>query len=218
MADPQTRQRQQLEFIVEIDKLKQILRQTRIMGDARHENSAEHSWHLALMATVLAEYAGAAIDLARVVRMLLVHDLVEIDAGDTFCYDAQANLSKAAREQAAAARIFGLLPLDQGAALRTIWEEFEAGETPDARYANALDRLQPLLHNYHNHGGTWRRHGITRAAVLRRMAPIQEGAPALWPYVLQVIEASCAAGYIAEAPEPVAAGSSTGHIDAPPAS
>jgi putative hydrolase of HD superfamily len=188
---------QQIEFIVEIDKLKQVLRQTSILGGERRENSAEHSWHLGIMALTLAEYAGDAIDLLRVVRMLLIHDLVEIDAGDTFCYDAQANLSKAAREQAAADRIFGLLPAGQGRELHALWEEFEAVETAEARFANALDRLQPLLHNYHNQGGTWRAHGITRDAVLRRMAPIQEGAPMLWPYVLEVVEASCAAGYIA---------------------
>jgi putative hydrolase of HD superfamily len=187
----------QLEFIVEIDRLKQVLRQTAIMGGERRENSAEHSWHLAVMALTLAEYAGETIDILRVLRMLLIHDLVEIDAGDTFCYDAQANLSKAAREQAAAARIYGLLPAGQGGELHALWEEFEAGETAEARFANALDRLQPLLHNYHNQGGTWRAHGITRDAVLRRMAPIQEGAPVLWPYVLSVVEASCAAGYIA---------------------
>ena len=188
---------QQFEFVIEIDKLKQVLRQTAIMGGERRENSAEHSWHLGVMALTLAEYAGDAVEILRVVRMLLVHDLVEIDAGDTFCYDAQANLSKAAREQAAAARIFGLLPADQGRELHALWEEFEAGETAEARFANALDRLQPLLHNYHNQGGTWRAHGITRDAVLRRMAPIQEGAPRLWPYVMQIVEASCVAGYIA---------------------
>jgi putative hydrolases of HD superfamily len=188
---------QQLQFVIEIDKLKQVLRQTAILGGERRENSAEHSWHLGVMALTLAEYAGEAVDILRVVRMLLVHDLVEIDAGDTFCYDAQANLSKAAREQAAAARIFGLLPADQGRELHALWEEFEAGETAEAHFANALDRLQPLLHNYHNQGGTWRAHGITRDAVLRRMAPIQEGAPMLWPYVLTVVEASCVAGYIA---------------------
>src|SRR5262245_24167576 len=197
MDVPTPRLEQQLKFIVEIDKLKQIERQTSIMGGSRRENSAEHSWHLAMMALTLAEYAGAGVDLVRVMRMLLVHDLVEIDAGDTFCYDPEANLSKAAREQAAAARIFGMLPADQGRELHALWEEFEAGETAEARFANALDRLQPLLHNYHNQGGTWRAHGITRDAVLRRMAPIQEGAPMLWPYVLTVVEASCAAGYIA---------------------
>ena len=191
---------QQLEFIIEIDKLKQVLRQTAILGGERRENSAEHSWHLGIMALTLAEYAGDAIDLLRVVRMLLIHDLVEIDAGDTFCYDAQANLSKAAREQAAADRIFGLLPAGQGRELHALWEEFEAGETAEARFANALDRLQPLLHNYHNQGGTWRAHGISRAAVLRRMAPIEIGMPALWPFVQQLIDASCAAGYVLEEP------------------
>lgn len=197
MDDRAQRLDQQLGFIIEIDKLKQVLRQTTIMGGERRENSAEHSWHLGVMALTLAEYAGGAIDILHVVRMLLVHDLVEIDAGDTFCYDAQANLSKAAREQAAAARIFGLLPAGQGEELYALWEEFEAGVTAEARFANALDRLQPLLHNYHNQGGTWRAHGITRDAVLRRMAPIQEGAPTLWAYVLTIVEASCAAGYIA---------------------
>jgi putative hydrolase of HD superfamily len=196
MIDQSSRLTQQLQFVVEIDKLKQILRQTSLIDGSRRENSAEHSWHLALMALLLAEYAGDVVDLLRVVKMVLIHDLVEIDAGDTFCYDAQANLSKDEREQAAAARIFGMLPGDQGREVQALWEEFEAGATPVARFANALDRLQPLLHNYHTEGGTWRRYGITRDAVLRRMAPIQSGAPALWPYVLDVIDASCAAGYI----------------------
>ena len=198
MYNPPARLEQQLAFVAEIDKLKQILRQTQLMDGSRRENSAEHSWHLALMALTLAEYADAPIDIARVVRLVLIHDLVEIDAGDTFCYDAQANLSKAEREQAAAARIFGLLPEAQGRALHELWDEFEAGATADARFANALDRLEPLLQNFRNEGGTWRAHGITRAAVLRRMEPIKTGAPALWPYVLHVIEACCAAGYIAE--------------------
>jgi len=198
MFDLHPRLEQQIRFIVEIDALKQVLRQTLIMGGARRENSAEHSWHLAVMALALAEHAGGAADILRVLKMLLVHDIVEIDAGDTFCYDAQANLSKVEREQAAAARIFGLLPAEQGRELRALWEEFEAGATPEARFANALDRIEPLLHNYHNQGGTWRAHGISRAAVLRRMAPIEVGMPALWPFVQQVIAASCAAGYIVE--------------------
>jgi 5'-deoxynucleotidase YfbR-like HD superfamily hydrolase len=198
MFDLNPRLEQQIRFIVEIDALKQVLRQTAIMGGARRENSAEHSWHLAVMALTLAEHAGGAADILRVLKMLLVHDIVEIDAGDTFCYDAQANLSKAQREQAAATRIFGLLPAEQGRDLRALWEEFEDSATPEARFANALDRLEPLLHNYHNQGGTWRAHGITRDAVLRRMAPIEAGAPALWPFVQQVIAAACAAGYIVE--------------------
>lgn len=200
MPSPPTRLEQQIAFVVEADKLKQILRQTRLMDGSRRENSAEHSWHLALMALTLAEHAGAPVDLAHVVRLVLVHDLVEIDAGDTFCYDAQANLSKAEREQAAAARVFGLLPEEQGRALRALWDEFEAGETAEARFANALDRLEPLLQNFRTEGGTWRAHGITRAAVLRRMEPIRTGAPPLWPYVLRVVEDSCAAGYIVEDP------------------
>ncbi len=196
MSDQPKRLEQQLLFIVEIDKLKQILRRTTIMGGSRCENSAEHSWHLAVMALTLAEYAPGPIDALHVLKLLLVHDLVEIDAGDTFCYDAEAAVSKAEREQAAAARIFGLLPDDQGRALQALWEEFEASASAEACFANALDRLQPMLHNFHNDGGTWRAHGITRDAVLGRMAPIEAGAPALWPYVLGVIEASCAAGYI----------------------
>ena len=200
MAARSNRLERQIAFVVEADKLKQILRQTRLMDGSRRENSAEHSWHLALMALTLAEHAGAPVDLAHVVRLVLIHDLVEIDAGDTFCYDAQANLSKAEREQAAAARVFGLLPEEQGRALRELWDEFEAGETAEARFANALDRLEPLLQNFRTEGGTWRTHGITRAAVLRRMEPIRTGAPPLWPYVLRVVEDSCAAGYIAEDP------------------
>ncbi len=200
MFDLHPRLEQQLQFIIEIDALKQVLRQTAIMGGSRRENSAEHSWHLAAMALVLAEHAGEPVDILAVLKMLLVHDIVEVDAGDTFCYDAEANLSKAEREQAAAVRIFGLLPGAQGSELHALWEEFEASATPAARFANALDRLGPLLHNYHNQGGTWRAHGISRAAVLRRMAPIEIGMPALWPFVQQLIDASCAAGYVLEEP------------------
>src|SRR5687768_12351814 len=203
MFDLHPRLGQQLQFIIEIDTLKQVLRQTMIMGGSRRENSAEHSWHLATMALALAEHAGEPVDILRVLKMLLIHDIVEIDAGDTFCYDAQANLSKAEREQTAAVRIFGLLPSEQGNELHALWEEFEASATPEARFANALDRLEPLLHNYHNQGGTWRAHGISRAAVLRRMAPIEVGMPALWPFVQQVIDASCVAGYVV-AEEPAA--------------
>ncbi|HEX6292502.1 MAG TPA: HD domain-containing protein [Herpetosiphonaceae bacterium] len=187
---------QQIQFIVELDQLKQVLRQTLLIDGSRRENSAEHSWHLATMALVLAEYAPPDVDLPRVMKMLVLHDVVEIRAGDTFCYDSAANGDKAEREQNAATYLFGLLPPDLGGDLRGLWEEFEALATPEARFANALDRLQPLLHNYRTQGGTWRIHGITHDQVLRRMSPIQEGAPALWPYVLQVIDESCALGYI----------------------
>ncbi|HAA26556.1 MAG TPA: phosphohydrolase [Cyanobacteria bacterium UBA8553] len=187
---------QQLRFIIEIDKLKGILRQTRLTDNSRLENSAEHSWHLAIMAIVLAEYAPPNIDLLRAIKMLLIHDLVEIDAGDTFCYDLQSNQDKAAREEKAATRLFGMLPAQQGQELRDIWEEFEAFETATAQFAVALDRLQPLLHNQQNQGGTWRLHGITKNQVMQRMAPIKEGAPALWSIVEQIIEECITAGYL----------------------
>ena len=187
---------QQIQFIVTLDQLKHVLRQTLLVDGSRRENSAEHSWHLAVMALILAEYAPPATDLLRVLKMLVLHDVVEIQAGDTFCYDVQGNLDKATREQAAATYLFDLLPPDLCDELRALWEEFEMGSTPSARFANALDRFQPLLHNYRNGGDTWRKHGITRAQVLKRMDLIQDGAPALWPYVLQLIDASCDAGYI----------------------
>lgn len=186
----------QLAFLVEADRLKSVLRQTLLCDGSRHENSAEHSWHLALMATVLAEHAGPDVDVQRVIRMLLVHDLVEIDAGDTFAYDAAANVDRETREQAAAARIFGLLPEPGRSELRGAWEEFEAQATPTARFAAALDRLQPLLNNHHSNGGSWRAHGVRRAQVLRRMAPIEHAIPALWPTVLEIVNANCAAGHI----------------------
>lgn len=187
---------QQIRFIVELDQLKHVLRQTLLIDGSRRENTAEHSWHLATMALTLFEYAPPETDLLRVMKMLVLHDIVEIRAGDTFCYDVNGNLDKPAREQEAATYLYGLLPPDLGGEMRGLWEEFESGLTPGARFANALDRLQPLLHNYRTDGGTWRIHRITREQVLRRMQPIQDGTPALWPYVLQVIDDSCANGFI----------------------
>ena len=186
----------QLAFIVEIDRLKRILRQTLIGDGSRRENSAEHSWHLALSAVLLAEHAPTGTDLSRAVRMTLVHDLVEIDAGDTFCYDAGANIDKAERERLCADRIFAILPADQGAELRELWEEFEAGETLEARYANALDRLQPLLQNLHTEGGTWRMHSVRREQVLERMRPIRDAIPALWPVVEEALETAARNGWV----------------------
>jgi putative hydrolase of HD superfamily len=199
-SDPAGRISRQLRFVVEVDRLKTVLRQTLLTDGSRQENSAEHSWHLALMAALLAEHAGAEVDVARTMKMVLVHDVVEIDAGDAFCYDAAANVGKEERERRAAERIFGLLPAEQAAELHTLWEEFEAGETADARFAVALDRLQPLLQNIHSGGGSWRAHGIARAQVLRRMDPIRTGAPALWPQVLAVVEQAVAAGHLREDP------------------
>ena len=191
---------QQLRFVVEIDRLKTVLRQTLLTDASRQENSAEHSWHLALMAALLAEHAGAPVNVARTMTMVLVHDLVEIDAGDAFCYDAAANACREERERCAAERVFGLLPAGQAAELRALWDEFEAGETADARFAVALDRFQPLLQNIHSGGGSWRAHGIARGQVLRRMDPIRVGAPGLWPQVLAVVEQAVAAGHLREDP------------------
>ena len=190
---------QQIAFLKEIDRLKSVSRRTALIDRSRLENSAEHSWHLATMAMVLAEHAPAGTNVLQAIRMLLVHDLVEIDAGDTFAYDPGAQHDKAAREEAAADRLFAMLPADLETELRALWEEFEAGQTREARFANALDRFSGLLQNWGGaDGGTWRRHGVTRDAVLRRMAPIREGAPALWPFILDVVEAATAAGFIAK--------------------
>ncbi|MEQ9552114.1 MAG: HD domain-containing protein [Coleofasciculus sp. G3-WIS-01] len=190
---------QQIQFILEIDKLKGILRQTRLIDDSRPENSAEHSWHLALMAIILAEYVPSQVDLGRAIIMVLLHDLVEIDAGDTFCYDVQGNQDKAIREEKAATRIFGMLPEDQGQSLREIWAEFEAAATPTAQFAVALDRLQPLLLNQQNQGGTWQLYGISEDQVMQRMAPVQDGTPQLWALVEQIVADCIKAGYLQKA-------------------
>jgi putative hydrolase of HD superfamily len=187
---------QQLSFILEIDKLKTILRQTLLTDSSRRENSAEHSWHLAIMSVLLAEYATEPVDMLRVIKMLLVHDLIEIDAGDTFAYDVAGNVGRAEREEHGAERIFGLLPEEQGRELRALWEEFDAFKTPESKYANALDRLQPLLHNARTEGGTWRIHSVARDQVYRRMEPIRSALPELWPVVTRIIEDACARGWI----------------------
>jgi len=194
---PMTRLSQQLNFILEIDKLKTILRQTLITSpDCRQENDAEHSWHIALMASLLAEYAPSPVDVLRVTRMLLIHDLVEIDAGDTFAYDAAANSDKQERERLAADRLFGLLPADQATEFRALWDEFEAFMTPESRFANALDRLQPLLLNTRTGGGSWRNHHVTPAQVLARMDLVRIGAPELWSTVVAIVDDACARGWL----------------------
>lgn len=193
---PDDRLSRQLAFLVEADKLKSVLRRTPLVAASRFENSAEHSWHLLLAAMVMHEHAADEVDLWRVFEMLVVHDLVEIDAGDTFAYDADGLATKTAREDAAADRLFGLLPGDQSRHFRARWEEFEAQETPEARFAAAIDRLQPLLQNAGCGGGTWRTHALTRAAVLDRMAPIESELPGLWPAVLEVVDAFSAAGVL----------------------
>ena len=164
--DPE-RLKKQIDFIVEIDKLKHILRRTVLIDKSRRENDAEHSWHLAVMAILLKEYAAEDVDLEKVMKMVLVHDLVEIDAGDTFCYDAKANLDKRDRELCAADRLFAILPEDQAKELRRLWEEFEECTTPEARFAASLDRLQPFIHNVHTDGHTWK-NGVTSDQVHAR--------------------------------------------------
>jgi putative hydrolase of HD superfamily len=188
---------QKIAFIREADRLKAILRRTSIGDRSRNENSAEHSWHLTLMVLVLESDLPSSLDIHHVVRMLIVHDLVEIDAGDTFAFDAVGHADKAERERVAADRIFGLLPDPLTGQLRTLWEEFEAGASPEARVAVALDRFGALLQNtQQDDGGTWRSHGISRNAVMRRMDPIREGVPALWPYVIETIDRCVARGHI----------------------
>ena len=188
----------QLEFIIEIDKLKKVLRQSPLTDGSRRENTAEHSWHIAVMTLVLAEHADCTgIDICRVVKMLLIHDLVEIDAGDTFCYDAAAVKDQPRREAAAADRIFTLLPDDQAAAFRGLWEDFQENRSPDARFANAMDRFQPLLHNAASGGGTWRRFDVKRGQVVARNRPISQGAPRLWQRALELIDRAVAEGVLA---------------------
>jgi putative hydrolases of HD superfamily len=188
----------QLHFLLEADRLKEVIRRTRIASGERYENTAEHSWHLALYALVLAEHADEPIDVSRVIRMLLIHDLVEIDAGDTFAYDEVGYESKQAREREAADRLYGILPADQATALRDLWDEFEDGDTPDARFARAIDRLQPVLLNHHRGGGPWREHGITRTRVVARNAPIADGSTVLWAHALACIDDVHARGLLAD--------------------
>jgi putative hydrolase of HD superfamily len=179
---------QAITFILEADRLKEVLRKARILPSRRLENTAEHSWHVALLAMVMAEYAAEPIDLPRVLRMLLVHDIVEIDAGDTFAFGDQSH--KASDEEAAAQRLFGLLPPDLAADFNGLWHEFEARSTPESRFANAMDRFMPSLHNTFGGGGTWHEHQVPWAKVEARLSPIGDGAPLLWEWLqLRLAEA-----------------------------
>ncbi len=190
--------KKQVEFILEIDKLKHILRQTPLVDGSRRENSAEHSWHIALMVPLLSEYADdPKMDFSRVMKMLLVHDLVEIDAGDTYCYDDEGRRDKLQREESAADRIFAILPPDLAQPMRALWDEFEARKTPESRFANALDRLQPFLHNCFTRGQSWRQHGVKSSQVVSRMRPVKDGSEQLWKYALEMIEEAVKKGYLA---------------------
>ncbi len=191
--------RQQIEFILEVDKLKHVLRQTILVDKSRKENSAEHSWHIALTVMVLSEYArDADIDFFKVMKMLLIHDLIEIDAGDTYCYDDQGRKDQAAREKLAADRIFNILPPDQARQFHDLWNEFEEIKTPESRFANALDRVQPLLHNYFTQGQIWQENKIRSGQVKARMQPVDEGAPVLWKYVASLIDDAVKQGLLAD--------------------
>ena len=191
------RLKKQLGFLIEVDKMKSVLRQTLLVNKTKREDDAEHSWHFALMAMILYEYTGPAkVDLPRVMKMALVHDLIEIYAGDTFAYDEKGNESKGLRESAAADRLFAMLPPDQGDEIRTLWEEFDAMETMDARYAAAIDRLQPFLNNCMTEGHTWRLGGVTGAQVYKRMDMVRVAMPEVWPFVAENIEDAIEKGYI----------------------
>jgi putative hydrolase of HD superfamily len=187
----------QIRFTLEIDKLKGVVRRTLLTDASRMENTAEHSWHIGVLAMLVCEYAqDPDLDLFRIIRMLLIHDIVEIDAGDTLCYDMEARKSQQAREMNAADRLFNLLPSDQALQFRELWQEFESKKTAEARFAHAVDRLQPLLQAYHTGGKTWRHHGVTRAQLIERMRPIQEAVPALWAYTLSLIDDAVARGFL----------------------
>ncbi|MBQ2502891.1 MAG: HD domain-containing protein [Lachnospiraceae bacterium] len=176
------RLQKQFAFILEMDKEKQIERRTHIHGYSRHETDAEHAWHMALMVMLLSEYANEKIDVLHTIEMLLIHDLVEIDAGDTYAYDAKGNETKAQRELAAAERIYGLLPEDQGKRLRALWDEFEESKTPEAKFAHVMDNIQPMMLNAANDGKDWKSHGVRLEQILKRNEITPEGSNELWTY------------------------------------
>lgn len=186
----------QIAFIKEIDKVKYIQRKTKLFNSDRNENDAEHSWHLALMAIVLAEHSDQPIDVLKVVKMVLIHDIVEIDAGDIFLYDTQINHDNTDQERLAANRIFGLLPEKQAQDFIAIWEEFEAGETSEAKFARSMDRLEPLLQNTSNNGGTWKEFDVPYSKVYEKKSVIKEGSQTIWNYAEGLINESVEKGIL----------------------
>ena len=186
----------QINFIREIDKVKYIQRKTKLFNSDRNENDAEHSWHLAMMAIVLLEHSNADIDLLKVVKMVLIHDIVEIDAGDTFMYDTQKDHSNTDEERLAAQRIFGMLPKEQAEEFISVWEEFEAGETNEAKFARSMDRLEPLLQNTSNNGGTWQEFSVTYDKVHHKKSIIKEGSATIWEFAEQLINDSVEKGIL----------------------
>lgn len=187
----------QLKFTAEIDKMTSVLRRTVLLDKSRRENDAEHSWHIAVMALLFEEYASEPVDIGHAIKMCVVHDLIEIYAGDTFAYDVEGNKSKAEREKKAADRLFALLPEEQGAYIRALWEEFDGMETADSKYAACLDRIQPFFHNTLTEGHTWVENGTTdRAAVEKRMSIVKEFMPKVYPWVEKNIDNAVAKGWL----------------------
>lgn len=186
----------QIEFIKEIDKIKYIERKTKLFNSDRRENDAEHSWHLAMMALVLAEHANEDIDILKVIKMVLIHDIVEIDSGDIFFYDADNGHNNTEAELKAAKRIFGILPAEQAEELINIWLEFEDAETAEARFAKSLDRFEPLLQNYSNKGGTWQEFDVSHDMVYGMKRIIKDGSRSIWQYAEELINDSVDQGYL----------------------
>lgn len=186
----------QIEFIKKIDKIKYIQRRTKLFNSDRNENDAEHSWHLAMMAMILSEYSDEKIDLLKVIKMVLIHDIVEIDAGDTFIYDQNKNHDNTEEELKAANRIFGILPEKQAAEYIEIWREFEDGISNEAKFAKSMDRLEPLLQNTSNNGGTWKEFGVNYQSVYNKKKAIKEGSAELWNYAEELIDNSVEKGIL----------------------
>ncbi len=187
-----------IEFIVELDRMKSILRQTSLIGEDKREDDAQHSWHISVMAVVLSEYANEDIDVCKVIKMLLTHDLVELYAGDTFCYDKVGNQDKKQRELAAADKIYGMLDEEKGKELRKLWDEFEEMETPEALFAASMDRLQPMLNNYYNNGGTWRKFNVAQSDIYKRISPVKKSSDELWNFVEYMLEDAFEKGLISK--------------------
>jgi putative hydrolase of HD superfamily len=187
-----------MEFIIEVDKLKQVERQSALCDGSRQENDSEHSWHISLMAILLTEYTNEEVDQLKVIKMLLIHDLVEIYAGDTFAYDDIGNSTKEKRERRAAKRIFSLLPEDQGEEMLSLWNEFEELATPEARFASALDKLQPLILSFNNKGWSWKKHGVVSSQIYESKRNMITGSADLWEYAKKLIQESIDSGFLVE--------------------
>lgn len=190
------RLQKQMDFIVEVDKVKSIIRQTYLADASRKEDDAEHSWHLALMAVLLKEYSNEEVELAKVVPMVLIHDLVEIDAGDTYAYDDAGAKTKEEREKKAADRIFGMLPEDQGEWFRNLWDEFEEYKTAEAKFAHVLDNCQPLLLNDASNGRSWAEHGVRKSQIYKRNEHTSEGSREIWEYMQKLIDRHIELGHV----------------------